>query len=254
MRRALPFLFTIGLTGVACGAAFESERELADVVVAQHRLAQENKSPIDYESTKLLYEDYLNAFPNGSSSDVFQFYYGEVLYELRDYDAAALAYEGYLDSAGEASAFGPHAAYAAVLISDKKTDSGRSLLTETSALEQTALNAEEQKAISVFNRFADAYSWDDQAVKIKFKVARLFFIHGQFDEAESVFLEVIDGWPREQLARIAAACIVQRHIAEMNVAEAQAWINEFSRSNELTADRSFVRYLQRTSMDLAVNH
>ena len=74
--------------------AFEVvEQKLGELVTEKHKEAQETKLVSTYELARDLYKDYLDKFPSSDDAYQFRFFYSEILFELKQFDLAAVQYD-----------------------------------------------------------------------------------------------------------------------------------------------------------------
>jgi len=105
--------------------------------------------------------------------------------------------------------------------------------------ESTPLNDAESKLADACDRFVDIAPEDDEVVKVKFKSARLYYIHNQFEEAAKRFGEVIDRWPKDELARIGAKSILESFNVREDWTQLNQWSRKFRDKKLLMSDKDF---------------
>ena len=246
--------------------AFEVvENELSGIVTEQHRAAQQTKLVETYKLARDIYKEYLDKFTDTENSYKFRFYYAEILYELKQFDEAALEYDRIAKAEGE---YRKPAAYTAVLAWEKvasgvKETLGKRInerrghskgklkeleklkkLKKGQSYDPTELTDAEGKLAAACDRFVEVAPDDKEVVKLKFKSARLYYIHNQFDLAAERFGEIIDRWPEDSLGRLAAELIVESFNVRSDWAQLNSWSRKFRDNKRLMADSSF-----RTKID-----
>ncbi len=259
-----------GHADVVARAAKVVEEQLAGLVTEQHRAAQETKLVATYRLARDIYSEYLSIFPKSPNSYKFRFFYAEILFELKQYPQAALAYDEVI-KANMKGEFTKHAAYNAILAWEKSASGVRETLSATKkireqrgrknenlkALEKfkkftkdkgvtpTALSEVEQNLANACDRFVRAVPKDPDVVKVKFKSARLYYIHNQFEEAASRFGEIIERWPKDRLARVSAESIVQSFNFRKDWSQLNRWSRTFSQHRQLMSDRAFAKTIRQ---------
>ncbi|MBI3178309.1 MAG: tetratricopeptide repeat protein [Deltaproteobacteria bacterium] len=225
------------------------EQELANLVTEKHREAQQTKLVDTYKLARDIYAEYLDKFRNTVNSYKFRFFYAEILFELKEFDKAAEQY-GLVISENPKGEFTKPASYTAILAWEKvvsgveeklgpkiiETQKGKAkgALKDLEKIEElkkgkeyaaSDLTPNEQKLADACDRFVEIAGEDEEVVKVKFKSARLYYVHNQFEEAAKRFGEIIDRWPKEELARIGAKSILE----SFNVREDWTALNQWSR-------------------------
>lgn len=250
-------------------AAEVVEQQLAGLVTDQHRAARETKLVSTYRLARDIYSEYLGIFPNSENGIKFRFFYGEILYELKEFQQAAPQYDRVVVERPQ----GPYAkrsAYNAILAWEKvaagaqqtlagsrkiresrgrKSEGLKQLarlerLTKGGEFRASALSAVEKKLADACDRFAQVAAKDSEVVKVKFKSARLYYIHNQFEEAAKRFGEIIDRWPKDDLARVSADSIVQSFNVRSDWSNLNLWSRKFSGNRQLMADKAFAKRIR----------
>jgi TolA-binding protein len=250
--------------------AFEVvEQELAGLVTEQHRAAQETKLAETYLLTRDIYKEYLDKFSTGENAYKFRFFYSEILFELKEFDAAAAQYDQVVasDRKGE---FARHAGYAAILawekvVSGVKEEVGTRItegkrgkqkgklreleqlkeLQKGKAYDPTELSEAETKLAAACDTFVDVSPQDAEVVKVKFKSARLHYIHNQFEEAAKRFGEIIEKWPKDSLALVSAESIVMSFNVRQDWSNLNVWSRKFQGHKLLMADKGFAKTINQ---------
>jgi TolA-binding protein len=245
-------------------SAFEAvESELAGLVVEQHRAAQTAKLSETYLLARDLYKEYLDKFTETANTYKFRFFYSEILFELKDFAKAADSYARVVtaDPKGE---FVKPAAYTAVLAWEKvasgttetvgkkieQTKAGKDKgllqklehidkLKEGESYEVSKLTDVEQKLADACDKFVQVAPDDTEVAKVKFKSARLYYIHNQFEQAAMRFGEIIDKYPKDELARLGAESIVQSFNVRKDWLALGTWARKFQSNANLMADKTF---------------
>jgi TolA-binding protein len=247
-------------------SAFEVvEEELATLVTEQHRAAQQTKLVDTYKLARDIYKEYLDKFTQSENTYKFRFFYAEILFELKQFEEAAEQYSGVVASNPKGEFVKP-AAYTAILAYEKvasgvKEELGKKIeegrrgkqkgaleqlgrieeLEKGKKYEQTPLSDAELKLAAACDKFVQVAVEDDEVVKVKFKSARLYFIHNNFEEAATRFGEIIDRWPKDSLARIGAESILQSFAVRENWTELNKWSRKFDANKVLMAEKTFAQ-------------
>ena len=246
--------------------AFEQvEEQLAGLVTEQHKEAQDTKLSATYKLARDIYKEYLDKFTKTENSYRFRFFYSEILFELKEFDKAAEQYD-LVVTENKKGEFARHAAYASILSWEKvaagvtekvgkKISEGKKgkakgrlkkleqlqKLTKGKSYDETPLKPVERKLADACDQFVEVSPKDEEVVKVKFKSARLYYIHNQFEEAAKRFGEIIDRWPKDRLARISAESIVESFNVREDWSNLNQWARKFSGNKRLMGDRSFAK-------------
>lgn len=251
--------------------AFDSvEEQLAQLVTEQHRAAQETKLSETYKLARDLYKEYLDKFTDTENSYRFRFFYAEILYELKQFNKAAQQYDKVVAEDAEGK-FAKPAAYTAVLswekvvagveeqVGKKITDIKRGKrkgnleklgdvdkLEKGKSYQEEPLSEAEQRLAAACDAFVDVAPDDKEVLKIKFKSARLYYIHNKFEEAADRFGDIIDRAPRNRLARIGAKSILNSFNVREDWVNLNDWARKFAENKSLMGgDRSFRKRVQQ---------
>jgi tetratricopeptide (TPR) repeat protein len=247
--------------------AFEIvEQELSNLVTEKHKEAQQTKLVETYKLARDIYGEYLDKFTKTENSYKFRFFYSEILFELKEFQAAAEQY-GKVVAENPKGEFVKPAAYTAILAWEKvysgvKEEVGKKIeegkkgtkakgaLSKLEKLEDLQkgkkydaepLTDPELKLAAACDKFVEVAAEDDEVVKVKFKSARLYYVRNQFEEAAKRFGEIIDRWPKDKMAHLAAESILQ----SFNVREDWSALNEWSRKFQgkelLMSDKEFAK-------------
>ena len=245
-------------------SAFEVvEQELASLVTEQHRDAQRTKDVATYKLARDIYKEYLDKFRETVNSYKFRFFYSEILFELKQFDEAAIEYTAVIN-ANKKGEFATPSAYTAVLALEKvvsgvketlgkkirEPKKGRSkgalreleklkVLKKGESYAEKTLDANELRLAEAYDRFVEVAPKDAEVVKVKFKSARLYYIHNQFEKAAERFGEVIDRWPNDKLARLGAESILQSFNVREDWSQLNQWSRKFRDHKILIADKAF---------------
>lgn len=253
----------VGNTQVLEQAFKVVEAELAGLVTEQHRAAQSTKLVETYLLARDIYKEYLDKFTNSLNSYKFRFYYSEILFELKEFEAAAAQYASVVNE-NRNGEFTKAAAYAAVLswekvVSGVKEELGERIddikqgknkgalqklerlqdLTKGQAYTAEPLLPAEKSLADACDLYTSIAPTDPEIVKVKFKSARLYYIHNHFEEAAQRFGEIIDHWPNDELARLSAESIVQSFNVREDWAQLNVWSRKFEGNKALMADAKF---------------
>jgi len=188
------------------------KENLNDLAQYYHAEAQAKKSPEDYREAAKWYRKRLDYFPGEADSAHTNFLLAEILYENKDFGAAADEYErtAYAYPFHEESA---ESAYAAVL----------SYREHEKTLPPEAQAAWHQRYLDSGLRFGDTFPEHPESAAVVTAIAEDLFAQNQFDLAIAVSQTVVGREPPVDaaLARTSWTVIAHSHFDLGNFAEAE---------------------------------
>ena len=192
------------------------KENLNDLAQYSHAKAQENGELADYQEAARYYRKYLDYFPNEEGSAATNFLLAEILFESKDFAAAAGEYER------TAYSYPPH---------DKGAEAGYAAILAYREHEATLVNATDATAKTEWHRryldsglmFADNFPNHPESGAVLTTVAEDLFEQGEFDLAISVGQAVVGKQPPVDtaLARTAWTVIAHSQFDMENFAEAE---------------------------------
>jgi tetratricopeptide (TPR) repeat protein len=235
-----------------------TERSLRELTLEFHAEAQKvgkdgDKASAEksYALARDLYREYLEAFSESENAYKMRFNYAEILFREKSYEQAAEQF----DKVAATYAKGKYlkdAAFSSVqaweMIAEGGTIDLRTVkmhrLEKGKEYPELPVPDAYQKLAAACERFVRVLPNDPDVVKVKFKEARIFFIHNHFEEAGTRFSEIIERWPNDKLGRMAATFILEGY----NIREKWVELNKYARSaqksKDLMRDESFAKEVQ----------
>ncbi|MBC7372350.1 MAG: tetratricopeptide repeat protein, partial [Bdellovibrionaceae bacterium] len=180
------------------------ETTLRNYVLQQHQTAQNSHAAF---STKAAYEGYgfyLEEFGALPIAADMHFYFGELLYDMKRYDEAAVQYKWVIDNAAQ-SKFADKAGSNLILALEKGVPPDSELQKKiANSLEPQPLDPKVDRFIKASQWYISKFPKSEKAAEIKFRIGRLYYMHNQFDDATKVFREIIQGYPKTKYAEYSA--------------------------------------------------
>ena len=194
-----------------------------------HREAQQTRNADLYQNAYFLYLVYLDTFPD--SKDIYEmtFFYGELLYKLKQYDEAAAAYEAAfkLENEGKYTEEIVHASVSSyfrdIKVSEKKAtlDKGTDDVYTVSTKDDDGKDGKTKKVrkgppeakefpqlqkdfIAACDRYIKFAPEGDQIVNVKYTRARTYYDFFHLKDAGAAFRQLVYDHPKHELAIIAA--------------------------------------------------
>jgi TolA-binding protein len=236
--------------GLECRNAFhDSAREAA---LVWHREAQKTRNADTYALAERVYRLYLAHFPDGADAADMRYYHGEILWALERWKEAAEEYGRVVETKPD----GPHArdaAYAAVLAwknllafdeaahrdpPARPSGDGR-----PARLAPEPISENERKMIAAFHVYRARVPDAPELPVIIYREAYIDYDHNRFDDAEPLFLEVVQKYPAHELAAFAANLFLDALNAQGKTAELVTWVGRFLDTKELVTDATLATRL-----------
>jgi TolA-binding protein len=233
-----------------CRNAFhDAARELA---LVWHREAQKTQDTHTYEAAEHGYRLFLARFADDKQAYEMRFYLGELYWVLRRWKDAAEQYGDVVASQPNGK-YTREAAHAAVLawknvniVDDEprqqEIQRGRQRLGQglgCHKLEPEAVPDSQQKMIGAFHAYAKVAPDAPEVPAMIYREAYIFYDHNRFDRARPMFLQVVQQFPKHELAVYAANLYLDALNMECKPKEVLAWAHKFIEMPELMRDAQF---------------
>jgi len=199
------------------------KKHLVDLARYWHAQAQKTKKQTDYRHASRWYRLYVNSFPKDSNTPLMNFLLAELLYEAKDYKAAAKEYET------TAYNYGNH---------PKQAEAGYATLLALNNYEKT-LNANQRKTFHVRTiesgiRFADTFPRHKNTASVLTSAAEDLFKAKKLERAEKTANRVIAYQPSAAKNLRRTAWIVIAH-------------TQFEHKQYAKAEQSYIQVLRLTA-------
>ncbi|HXN83230.1 MAG TPA: tetratricopeptide repeat protein, partial [Myxococcales bacterium] len=192
----------------ALAEAFElAESALRGLVEDYHQEAVRTRNPATYELARDIYRQYLETYPQSGSARRLRFYYGEILYALQDWEAAAAQYDQVAreDPRGE---YAVRAAFDQILALEKRAAVENGAPRKGDAAQGDAapepIPPLEAKLLAACERYLAVAPGAKDEIAIRYKAALILYDHRHYAEAARRFDEIILRWPGDAFAQKAA--------------------------------------------------
>lgn len=253
-----------------------TESNLRDLVTEYHRDAQKRQDRPTYELARDIYKKYLDVFTTTDSSYQLRFFYGEVLWSLKEWKNAAVVYdtiarmappEGAKDNYKRTAAFNSILAWEKIVAEGdvgkpetgkivEKKDKGdvdkNITKLKVANLDSTKKYTEEpipevelklSAACDLYFGIADPK--DDDLPAIKFKAAFIYYQHNHFVEAAKRYNEIIERWPGSDLSHKAANLVLDSLNVQQQWEALEKYARGFKDNRKLVGgDKKFDEELQ----------
>jgi tetratricopeptide (TPR) repeat protein len=188
---------------VALAEAFElAESALRGLVEDYHQEAVRTRNPATYRLARDIYRQYLETYPQSASARRLRFYYGEILYALQEWEAAAAQYDQVAqeDPRGE---YAVRAAFDQILALEKRAAAEGGAPRKGDGA-QEPIPPLEAKLLAACERYLAVASGAKEEIAIRYKAALILYDRRHYAEAARRFDEIIVRWPGDPFAQKAA--------------------------------------------------
>jgi len=215
-------------------AAEWAKNSLLDTASFHHRQAQrlvekgEEEAAVDeYRIAAISYGEYLVKFPYTSESYDISYNFADALFRSGDIEMAVVIYERIRDDKNQ-DKFRDDAAFQTFICYN--TLWSRSAEREVKGEEKRgkSFSTLEKKLIESSDIYFENAKEIEDKPAVAYTVARIFWDHGQFEDAEKRYLKIINEFPESQAAVFAAKDIIAAYT------EKKDWVNVAKWSKLLT--------------------
>ncbi len=191
------------------------ERTLRNYVLQQHAAAKQSKNEDGRARTLEWYKLYLRAFESAPQVSDMHFYYGELLYDVKDYQAASVEYNWVLQN-DEKSKYYKDALINVIASLEKLLPSQQQLLAKRDKMgpdfvDQIPLSPQFATFTATAKKFIQKYPQDARSADLEFKVAQIYYLHNYFKESIDAFEPIIKRAPKSQAGQDAISFVLDMY-------------------------------------------
>lgn len=190
------------------------ESTLRNSTLTLHQQALNARTDYSKKLAAGSYKMYLTYFKGAENYSEMLFFYGELLYDLQDYDGAAEQYER-VALTDRKSKYFEKAVTNNVLAREKGLPSNKVMEARqknlTNKLQQIPLSPEVKKFERASLIYLKFFPKGEKALEIKRRLGTIYYAHNHFDPALKVLRDIVQKQPRSQDAVIAAEIILDIH-------------------------------------------
>lgn len=180
------------------------ETTLKNYVLQQHQTAQNSRAPFSQGLAVEGYRLYLGEFKDSAAYADMQFYFGELLYDMKRYDEASQQYRWVVEN-GEGTKFHALAGENIIIALEKDLPKDEEIASRVGqSLDPVAFDARIARFVDTSNWYLGKFPQSEKALELKFRVGRLYYQHNQFDQAVPIFREIVEKHPRTKYAEFSA--------------------------------------------------
>lgn len=245
--------------GAINNATLLTDASLAYLSNFYHRRAQAQESKSDYQKAANYYGEYIKRFPNTAAAFDMNFFLGEILlYDLKDYEKAALQYQKVVDlykndnvpkdaKKEDVDAIVKDSAYAVVssynelvkahhpesiLVEMAKYDESqrakqatnqRPESIETQPIPRTELLKYELGFVKASDQYSEMYPTEEVTPTVDFVAAEVYKSHGQYDNCVPRYESIIRNAPKHRYASFAGNSLLEANYRLQRWDEVEKW-------------------------------
>ncbi len=180
------------------------ESLLRNHVLLNHEIAQKTHVKAAYLRAQAGYELYFHTFQQGPEMDQMHFFYGELLYDLQEYNRAAVHYTWVVDNSPK-SPYYNKALLNALLAYEKRLPSDaqirRMVGSSTTYVPFTPPITRFEEAAKTYLVHSPKGS---DVVAVKYRLGALYYLFNHFDDAITYLTDIVHNYPNTPYARYAA--------------------------------------------------
>jgi tetratricopeptide (TPR) repeat protein len=180
------------------------ETTVRNYILQQHQTAQNSRASFSQQSAIEGYKIYISEFPKSAQVADMQFYYGELLYDMKKYDEATNQYRWVVEN-GQGSKFYSKAASNIIYAAERSLPSDQEILKKIgNNTDPIPLDFSAESFIKATEWYLAKFPQGERAAELKFRRARLYYQHNQFDRANESFKKVVNEHPKTKYSEFSA--------------------------------------------------
>lgn len=188
-----------------------TENFLKTYILQNHQAAQNSRGKFSQQQAADGYKLYLSEFKDSPNYPDMMFYYGELLYDMDRYGEAAQQYAWVAKNAPQ-SKFGSKAAMNMILGLEKNLPTEQQMQARIGqSTERVELDPRVKQFIENGEWYLKNFQKGEKNVELRFKIGRLYYLSNHFSEAEQVFKEVVQKYPKTKQAEYAANLLLDMY-------------------------------------------
>ncbi|MFZ3228697.1 MAG: tetratricopeptide repeat protein [Pseudobdellovibrio sp.] len=180
------------------------EQTLRNYVMQQHQTAQNSHAAYSRQLASEGYKLYFQEFSDAPQVADMHFLYGELMYDMHNYDEASNQYSWVSENA-PTSKYGAKASQNLLLAIEKALPRDEELLKRVGdSVEPIAMDPRVEKFIKSATWYTQKYPNSEKDAEIKFRVGRLYYQTNNFGPAEKFFKEIVQKHPKTKYSEYSA--------------------------------------------------
>ena len=180
------------------------EQTLRNYILQQHQTAQNSRAPYSRQTALEGYQLYFQEFSDSPQASDMHFFYGELLYDMAKYDEAATQYQWVAENAPQ-SKYGTKSAQNVLLSIEKALPKDEDMQKRVGdSVEPIPFDPRVEKFLSAAAWYTQKFPNSDKIPEIKFRMGRLYYQTNHFNEAEVIFKEIVQKYPKTKYSEYSA--------------------------------------------------
>lgn len=180
------------------------EQTLRTWVLQQHQTAQNSRTQFAQSLAFEGYRLYLSEFQSQPTTPDMHFYFGELLYDMGRFDDAGNQYRWVVERA-PTSKFALKAGENMVLSLEKNVPKDEVITKSVGkTVDPVAMDPKVEKFTLAGAWYIGKFPKSEKTPEVKFRVARLFYQHNQFDRAIPLFKDIVKNHPKTKFSEYSA--------------------------------------------------
>lgn len=176
------------------------ESTLRNYTLSQHQNAQNARTPFTQNLALEGYRLYLNEFSDADLYPDMRFYYGELLYDMNEFDQASQQYRWVVEN-GEKSRFYARAAENIMISLEKALPQDKEIEAKVGkTIDPVPLDKNSEEFVVGVNWYVGKFPNSEKVPEARFRQARLYYMHNQFAQATPIFKDIISKYPKTKYA------------------------------------------------------
>src|SRR5690606_28128117 len=183
------------------------EATLRGYILNEHKALQKSRNATGLKLTRNLYELYVKEFDRSKNAAEMRFFYGELLYDMKEFENATTQYRWVVQHAPNTQYY--ELSMINIILSLEKRLPSEAALEKVrgTSLEPFEFNEHEREFVAVSESYTSKFPKAEKALDIRFKTGRMYYSHNYFDQALAIFNEIVKQHPRTNTASYSANLI-----------------------------------------------
>lgn len=180
------------------------EQTLRNYTLQQHQTAQNSRAPYSQQQASEAYKIYIQEFADSTNIGDMHFLNAELLYDMGKYDEASTHYQWVIDNAPTNKYYAK--AGQNLLLSIEKTMPKDEDLQKRigDSVEPMQMEPQVEKFVKTAQWYVDKFPKSEKDLEIRFRIGRLYYLNNHFDQATTIFKDIIKRYPKTKQAEYSA--------------------------------------------------
>lgn len=187
------------------------ESTLRNHTLQQHQTAQNSRAVFSQKLATEGYDLYLKEFKSAPAYADMNFYYGELLYDMGQFEKAGLQYRWVIENA-PGSKFYNKAAENVLVAYDKTIPTDAQIEQRVGkSTDRFEFTPATLQFVSISNWYVKKFPTSPKISDIRFRIGRLHYQHNQFTEAVPIFKGIVAEFPNTKNAEYSANLLLDSY-------------------------------------------